>query len=461
MSQTTTTETWRERMRRLGREYTELEDMIRTGFLQLTDEDLEKFKAAQKELRGLRQKVGKINNEIGKLKDVETIIKHIRKLRIERVRKERIGRKKQKAIDLAEKRQKEIERKQKTPTYLGDKVSKGLNYTGGDTQKLKEQRLPILQNAEDIANAMQLTMPQISWLSYHRITAKTDHYHRFQIPKRKGGFRSIASPKPTLRTAQSWILENILSKIPVHENAMAFRKNRSITDNAEPHQGKGVVIKMDLKDFFPSIQFRRIKGLYQSFGYNEGVSTIFALICTDAFRVNAQLDGQNFYVALGERYLPQGACTSPTLTNIICRKLDRRLTGLAQKYGFTYTRYADDMVFSHPDKHNKTVAWILKCVKEVIAEEGFILHPDKTAVMRSHRRQAVTGIVVNERMNVSRRDLRKFRSFLHHYEQEGAAAMTKKLRKDATQYAKGYWAFINMVNPERAEKILKKHEWLR
>jgi len=461
MSQKTTTETWRERMRRLGREYTELEDMIRTGFLQLSADDLEKFRVAQKEIRVLRQKMGKIDGEVGKLKDVETIIKHIRKLRIERVRAERVERKKQKAIELEERRKKEIERKQKTPTYLGDKVSKGLQYKGGDEQTLKELQLPIIQNAEDIANAMQLTMGKVSWLSYHRVTAKTDHYHRFQIPKRKGGFRSIASPKPTLRTAQSWILENILSKITVHENAMAFRKNRSIINNAEPHQGKGVVIKMDLKDFFPSIQFRRVKGLFQSFGYNEGVSTIFGLICTDAFRVNAQLDGQNFYVALGERYLPQGACTSPALTNIICRKLDRRMTGLAKKYDYTYTRYADDMIFSHADKNNKSVAWLLKCTQEIIDQEGFIIHPDKTAVMRSHRRQAVTGIVVNETMNVSRRDLRKFRSFLHHYEQEGAAAMSEKIGKDATQYAKGYWAFVNMVNEEKAGKILEKHKWLK
>ncbi len=461
MSNTTTTETWRERMRRLGREYTELEDMVRTGFLQLTNDDLEKFKEAQKELRGLRSKVGKIDSEIGKLKDVETIIKHIRKLRIERVRAERVERRKQKAIELEEKRQKEIERKQKTPTYLGDKVSKGLKYEGGNEQTLTELQLPIIRNAEDIANAMQLSMGKVSWLSYHRVTAKTDHYHRFQIPKRKGGFRSIASPKPTLRTAQSWILENILSKITVHENAMAFRKNRSITNNAEPHQGKGVVIKMDLKDFFPSIQFRRIKGLFQSFGYNEGVSTIFGLICTDAFRVNAKLDGQDFYVALGERYLPQGACTSPALTNIICRKLDSRMTGLAKKYDYTYTRYADDMIFSHADKNNKAVAWILKCTQEIIEGEGFLIHPDKTAVMRSHRRQAVTGIVVNETMNVSRRDLRNFRSFLHHYENEGAEIMSERIGKDATQYAKGYWAFVNMVNQEKAGKILEKHGWLK
>ncbi|MFK7907250.1 MAG: hypothetical protein AB8B69_19085, partial [Chitinophagales bacterium] len=107
------------------------------------------------------------------------------------------------------------------------------------------------------------------------------------------------------------------------------------------------------------------------------------------------------------------------------------------------------------------VAWLLKCTQEIIEQEGFIIHPDKTAVMRSHRRQAVTGIVVNETMNVSRRDLRKFRSFLHHYEQEGAEAMSEKIGKDATQYAKGYWAFVNMVNEEKAGKILEKHGWLK
>jgi hypothetical protein len=241
---------------------------------------------------------------------------------------------------------------------------------------------------------------------------------------------------------------------------MAFRPGRSIAENAQRHQNGGVIIRIDLKDFFPSIKFPRVKGIFKSFGYNEGMATLFALVSTDAARINAELDGQKYFVALSERYLPQGACTSPTLTNIICRNMDKRLEGLAQKFGFTYTRYADDLVLSHPDKDTK-VDFLIRCVENIISEEGFIVHPEKTMIMRPHNRQNVTGIVVNDTPNVSRRDLRNFRSFLHHYETKGEEAMTKKLGKNARSYAQGYWSFIYMVNKEVAMKILGRYGWLK
>ncbi len=452
---------WREKIRKFGKNYFVIEDMTRLGFLNLTEEDLQVLRDGNADLNKINAKIRKIDNEIGKLEDVETVLKKIRQLRIERVRKERAIRKAEKAAAKKAKKEEEKKWRSNTPPYLGEGVSAGLNYKETNAERLQVLGLPLIQNAEEMATAMELEVGQISWLSYHRVTAKTDHYHRFQIPKRKGGFRTIASPKPTLRKAQSWILREILSKIPLHEAAMAFRPNRSIVDNAHLHKQKGVIIKMDLKDFFPSIQFRRVKGLFKSFGYNEGVATIFALICTDAARINAKLDDKNFYVALSERYLPQGACTSPAITNIICRKMDKRMTGLAKTYGWTYSRYADDMVFSHPDKGTTTVKTMLNCTKSIVKDENFELHPDKLAVLRPHQRQAVTGIVVNETPTVSRRDMRKFRSFLHHYEQVGNAVTSMRIGKDAKQYAQGYWAFINMVNSEKAAKLLVKHPWLK
>lgn len=453
-------ETYRAQIQEFGKEYFIMEDMMRTGFLDLTPEQLERLKKGMKEVTRLRRKIGKVNSQLSGLDDVETVLKKIRTLRIERVKKERAEKRMAKAAALKEKRANERQRRQKTPPYLGKGVSHWLKFEGGDAEKLRALRLPVIQNAEELALAMDLTMSQVSWLSYHRKTASIDHYNRFQIPKRKGGFRTIASPKPMLRKAQSWILSHILNKIPLHESAMAFRPNRSIVDNAAVHQGQGVVIRMDLKDFFPSIQFYRVRGLFVSFGYNKGVSTIFALICTDAARVNVGLDGKQYFVALGERYLPQGACTSPALTNIICRKMDKRMTGLCRSLGYKYSRYADDMIFSHADAQHD-VKSLITLTKRIIKDENFVLHPDKLAVLRPHQRQAITGIVVNETMNVSRRDLRRFRAFLHQYEQHGAAAMTEKMGKDATAYGKGYLAFINMVNPETAEKLGRKHTWLK
>ena len=133
------------------------------------------------------------------------------------------------------------------------------------------------------------------------------------------------------------------------------------------------MIRVDLKDFFPSIQFRRVKGLFTHLGYNEGVASILALLCTESPRVALTLDGQKKHVAIGERQLPQGACTSPAITNILCRRLDSRLTGIATRYGFTYTRYADDLVFSHADREAPT-GMLFTRLRHILAEEGYTIN---------------------------------------------------------------------------------------
>jgi retron-type reverse transcriptase len=269
--------------------------------------------------------------------------------------------------------------------------------------------------------------------------------------------------------AQRWLLDAVLAQLPVHDAAMAFRARRSIVENAVRHTAQAIVVKIDLQDFFPSIKFHRVKGLFESFGYNEGVSTILTLLATEAPRVAATLDGERRFVAvstgattsLQPRQLPQGACTSPALTNIICRTLDRRLSGLAQRYGFAYSRYADDLAFSHP-RADASVGALLSLARQIIGEEGFAVNEAKTRVMRPHQRQVVTGLVVNQRRpRVSRDDLRRFRAFLHHYETDGAEAVSERLGKDASAYAAGYLAFIHMVRPEHAHRLRRAHQWLR
>lgn len=454
-----TKETWRARLRRLGKEYFELEEMERLGFLDLDLVDIALFKDKLAELSRLRSRLRKLNKDLTSLEDIDTLIKEVRKLRIERVRKERIVKKAERAEKLRKKREAEALRRQNTPSYLGEGVSLGLHYKDTEEDKLGASGFPVIRNVAELGEAMGLTPSDISWLSYHRRVASNDHYHRFYIPKKKGGQRLIASPKRKLRIAQGWILGEILSKVPLNEHAMAFRSGLSIKDNAEKHLQKKVVIRIDLKDFFPSIKFKRIKGLFRHFGYSEGIASILGLICSDAARIEAKLDDKPYHIALSERYLPQGACTSPALTNIICRKLDRRLAGLAQKWGYTYTRYADDIVLSH-EEEVKGLGAFLKFVKAIIEEEGFEVNEEKLKVMRPHSRQVVTGIVVNKHLNISRRDYRNFRSFLHHYSEKGAEEMSKKIGKNATQYAKGYFSFMRMVAPHKAERIKEKYPWL-
>src|SRR5207237_9566311 len=194
------------------------------------------------------------------------------------------------------------------------------------------------------------------------------------------GVACTSAPKPALAQAQRWVFEHILSKLEVEPPAHGFVRGRSIVSNAAPHVGKAVVVNLDLKEFFPSITFRRVKGLFQAFGYSEHVATVLALLCTEPPRVQAELDGKVYHVALGDRVLPQGACTSPAITNALCRRLDRRLRGLAARHGFAYTRYADDLTFS--GDNTTAVGKLLKSVRGIVQAEGFTEHPRKTRVMR-------------------------------------------------------------------------------
>lgn len=457
----------RELVRRYGKETYIQQEMIRLGFWPpdpsaeaFREYALENIKLERETLDTLYRELAKIEGEIRNATDVEKIIAEIKRKRIERVRQEREIRRAERARLKTEHQAADHERRQNTPPFLGAGVSAGLRYEGGASERLQALGLPELTTAADLAGAIGISTGTLSWLTYHRGVTAIDHYHRFQIPKSTGGMRTISSPKSKLRVAQSWILNNILTKIEIHEAAMAFRPGRSIVDNANLHQNKAVVIRIDLKDFFPSITFPRVKGLFESFGYNEGTATILALLSTEAPRVPVKLDENPRFVAVGARQLPQGACTSPAITNILCRKMDRRLSGLARSVNFTYTRYADDCVFSTENKDVQLGAF-LKPLRDIIVSEGFVIKEEKTLIMRPHQRQTVTGLVVNnEDPALSRHDLRQFRAFLHHCETEGLQTVSEKQGRNALAYARGYLSFIQMVNPNKADELRKAHSWL-
>ena len=324
------------------------------------------------------------------------------------------------------------------------------------------ERAAAPDHRRDVARAIGIAPRDLAFLTYHRGATMLDHYHRFTIPKKRGGVRVISSPKTRLRTAQRYVLESVLAPLPVHEAAVAFRPGVSIVDNAARHAGKPVVVRLDLKDFFPSVTFPRVRRLFESFGYSPGVATLFGLLCTEAPRAALTLDGgAKRFVAVGERCLPQGACTSPALTNLLCRRLDARLSGLAAAGGFTYTRYADDLVFSHAEA-GVAVGALLRTVRQILTDSGFIVNEEKTVVLRPHHRQSVTGLVTNGDLppRVSREDLRRFRAFLHQCETKGQEHMTQQIGKDALAYAGGYLSFIRMVSAEQATKIAERHPWV-
>src|SRR5205814_542248 len=145
-----------------------------------------------------------------------------------------------------------------------------------------------------------------------------------------------------------------------------------------------------------------VKGLFHALGYGEHVATILALLCTEPPRVPVELDGKTYHVSLGTRVLPQGACTSPAITNALCRRLDRRLDGLARKHGFAYTRYADDLTFSGDTP--AAIDRLRRDAERIIRDEGFRVNAKKTRIMRRGRRQTVTGVVVNDVLGLPRQE---------------------------------------------------------
>jgi RNA-directed DNA polymerase len=336
--------------------------------------------------------------------------------------------------------------------FAGRGVSHQLSKRDSNTQALNEAGLPLLITPADLAQALGITVPELRWLTYHHDCPERTHYVYFSIPKRSGGTRLLASPKRHLRLAQRWVFEQVLSKLSVTESAHGFVENRSTLTNALPHVNRFVVVNLDLKDFFPSITFARVRGLFSSLGYSEAVATLLALLCTESPRTEVTYEERKYWAAVGERALPQGACTSPFLSNLITRKLDRRLKGSAEKLDFSYTRYADDLTFSASSK-KCNVPLLLSRVRHIITEEGFIVNENKGRVQRRGHRQEVTGVVVNDRPGVCRDEVRRIRAILHNARKTGLTAQNRDGHPHFEAWLRGKIGYVAMLDPEKGKAL--------
>jgi retron-type reverse transcriptase len=287
------------------------------------------------------------------------------------------------------------------------------------------------------------------------------HYVSFDIPKKSGGTRRLAAPHQQLAAVQHWILTNILNLVSPHENAHGFVAQHSVVTNASPHVGSSVVINADLKDFFPSITFARVDGLFRRLGYSPAVATILALLCTECPRQSVQLSGTVYHAATGPRALPQGACTSPAISNLIAHKLDRRMSAMAMKLGWRYTRYADDLTWSIVEQPSPSIGYVLARIRHIVDDEGFELNHAKTRIQRRSQQQSVTGVVVNDRLSVSRQTIRQIRSILHNAQQTGLAAQNRDQHPHFESWLVGMIGWIGMVNPEQGHKLQAQLDQLR
>ncbi|XXY51902.1 reverse transcriptase family protein [Sorangium sp. So ce269] len=377
---------------------------------------------------------------------------------LERLKREKLARKEEKRRRSAERKRQRAEavarRRAEDIVYLGPDVSTGLADRRSHVESLAERGLPALSTPADLAGALGIAVPRLRWLCFHGEAVERPHYVYFDVPKRSGGTRQLAAPHASLAAAQAWVLREILEKLPVEEPAHGFVKGRSTVTNARPHTRRDVVVNLDLSDFFPTITFPRVRGVFHRLGYSPAVATLLALLCTEPPRRPVEYDGQRFWVAVGDRALPQGACTSPAISNQVARKLDRRLAGMCARAGFTYTRYADDLTFSALPGKRGDIAMLLARVRHIVEEEGFAIHPEKGRIQRAGGRQVVTGVVVNDKPSAPREEVRRLRAILHEAKKTGLAAQNRHGVPDFEAHLRGRIAYVQMIDRERAAPLL-------
>src|SRR5262245_16864977 len=445
-----------ERIARGGKDEVILEEMVRLGFWSGTAPPPRDPPDEVRRRGELRARLDALRANAAKLRNLAQLEHELKKQRMAASRRKRDETKQRRLGERAAAREETRQRKTRELTYLGERVSAGLGpgRRESDAARLAAQKLPVVNTAAELAAAIGVSLGELRFLAFAREVSTTTHYRRFTIPKRSGGERLISAPMRRLKRAQRWVLDHLLEAVALAEPAHGFRTGRSIVSNAAPHAGAAIVVNVDLRDFFPTVTYRRVKGLFAKLGYSEEVATVLGLLCTEPEIAETTLDGITYYVARGERRLPQGAPPSPAITNALGRRLDRRVSGWAARHGFTYARYADDLTLSTKDRGAR-VGSCLAYLRKVTAAEGFRVHPEKVRVVRRGRRQEVTGIVVNERPSVPRVELRKFRALLHHLETDGPAGKGggPAAGADVLAAALGFASFVAMVDPAKGESL--------
>lgn len=309
-------------------------------------------------------------------------------------------------------------------------------------ERLTRYKLPIITNIEQLIEILQISEEQEKIFFYNK-NRKKYLYRIVKIPKRTGGVRTLEIPIQQLKVIQKAINNVILSKFNITKEANAYIKKRSIVTNALPHVGAKTLIKIDIKDFFPSINFKHVYGQFRYFGYGECVSKYLTLLCVD-----------------GNLKLPQGAPTSPTLSNLVCVFMDSRIKGYCTKHNYTYTRYADDITISSTKKLN---ILLIKLIKEfifkVLKDLDFEPNEEKFKCFYNGNKLQVTGIIVNNKLSVPKEKIRELDNAIRYIDKYGLISHTEYLKVDKKTYIShlyGLANYIKMINKEKGEFYLKK-----
>ncbi|MDF1670316.1 MAG: reverse transcriptase family protein [Roseovarius sp.] len=314
--------------------------------------------------------------------------------------------------------------------------------------------LPALHTPHDLADWLALTPEDLTRFSDCRgLSARTpgpfgSHYRQYLQRKSDGQLRLLEDPKPLLKRLQRRILHDMLNLAPPHEAAFGFCLGKSAPMSAARHAGEAMVVCFDLSAFFPSVGQHRVYALFRRMGYAATVARHLTGLCT-AITPREMLNTPDLAAAnhLSNRHLPQGAPTSPALANLGAYGLDVRMAGLARRLDANYTRYADDLTFSG-DRH--IAQTLLNAVPEIVRHCGFRLNPSKTRSQPNTARQVVTGVVVNQHLNLPRPEYDLLKATIHHL-----GSRNDPRRNDArfVGHLEGRIAWLEQINPVKGSRL--------
>jgi hypothetical protein len=335
--------------------------------------------------------------------------------------------------------------------------------------------VPALTTPGALAEWLGLTLGELDWFAdAQRRQGRTPagplrHYrYRWLTTRRKA--RLLEVPKDRLKVLQRKLLHEILDRIPAHESAHGYRRGRSLLTFAAPHAGRGIVLRLDLRDFFPSVRAGRVRALFAAAGYPDAVARLLTGLCTNAVPpevlearpdVGGPARAQEARRLLTCRHLPQGAPTSPALANLCAYRLDRRLAGLAAAVGAAYTRYADDLVFSGDEALERGARRFHVHVGTIALEEGFEVNTRKSRFLRQGVRQLAAGVVLNVRPNVKRAEYDLLKAILTNCVRHGPAGQNREGHADFRAHLLGRIAHVGMLHAERGRRLRGLFEQIR
>lgn len=299
---------------------------------------------------------------------------------------------------------------------------------------LNRFNLPIIYSFNHLSVLLNVDSLRLKLL----LKEKYNHYQEQKIKKRDGSLRSLDCPSWEMKIYQKWVLNNILYSMEISKHAMGFTKGKSILHNAISHLQGEFIFNIDLEDFFPSIGIGRVRDIFYYYGYTEEVSDALAQLTTYKSK------------------LPQGSPASPTISNLVCFKMDKRIGALCASYNYVYTRYADDISISGNKFNNN----FCKMLYEIVESENFKINHGKTSLRKGNQVKFVTGLrIVNGRVQVKKEFLKKIKLDLHYmelYGVKGHLTATNINKSFYREHMYGKVFFIKMIDRELGVNLLER-----